>query len=155
VKIIQEGGASNQTGSLFAGAGKNKFFGCRTISDVTKEHQVYNETVDEHGEQVGRIQIDKTQKIDQFVDSLNKVVFSPQKPESNNLFRRRFMIPSGAEYQIDFFVEDMMNITRKDMQYGQQEFDKRVVAQKQYNHPPDSVMAVIYGMVGNRPLQKI
>lgn len=148
VKRIQDGGANNQTGELFEGVGKNKFFGCRTISDVTKEHQTFHEKVDEHGEEVGRIQIDKTQKIDHFIDTINKQIPHPASA-SEKLRRARLMIPSKLDYEIDFLTNDMMGITRRDTQYLQeQQYDRRQDAKKQYNHPPDSVMGIIYGMVG-------
>src|SRR3972149_289327 len=63
VKLIQDGGFSRRTGIKFSGVGSNKFIGCRTIGDETKPLQTFNDKIDEHGEETGRISIDKTSKI--------------------------------------------------------------------------------------------
>ncbi|NIP61998.1 MAG: hypothetical protein GWN01_08965 [Nitrosopumilaceae archaeon] len=149
VKTIQEGGANHKTGDLFNGVGNDKFFGCRTMSDVTKEHQNFHKTIDEHGEEAGRIEINKTQAIEGFIENLNRCISHPAYPDAEKLRRPRLMIPSRFEYQTDYLVNDMLNITRKDLQYLEDHtYDPRQRTQKEFNHPPDSVMAIIYGTTG-------
>jgi len=58
------------------------------------------------------------------------------------------MIPSKHDYEVNFLLEDLYNITRKDIQDLEKVIsDPRQRPRKEYNHPPDSVMALIYGIV--------
>lgn len=147
IKIIQDGGHSIDSGKYFEGVTKDKFFGCRSISDNTKPIQIFNETVDEHGDQTGRIQIDKTSSIEFLIESMENRVHHPTFPSEKSKSRPRLMIPSKNDYEIDFLLKDLFNITRKDLQDLEKIIsDPRQRPRKEYNHPPDSVMALVYGI---------
>jgi len=148
VKLIQEGGYNQVTGMPYEGVTSSKFFGCRTISDETKPVQVFDDKVDEHGEQVGRLQIDKTSSIDLLIESLEKLVPHPVFQLDKNRSRLRLMIPSRHDHEIDFLIDDLTSITRKDLaQVDITKTDPRQRPRKEYNHPADSVMAIIYAMI--------
>ncbi|MGI0056362.1 MAG: terminase large subunit domain-containing protein [Nitrosarchaeum sp.] len=148
VKLIQDGGYDNDTGVKYSGVGNTKFFGCRTISDETKPLQSFDKTIDEHGEQVGRLQIDKTSSIDSLIATLEKSIPNPFYPDDAKKARQQLIIPSKHMPEVDFLVNDLTSVTRKDLEeisdYVTE--DGRQRATKQYNHPPDSVMALIYAL---------
>ena len=147
IKVIQDGGYSVDTGKFFEGVTTNKFFGCRSISDYTKPIQIFDETTDEHGDQVGRIQIDKTSSIDFLIESMENFVYHPQFLSEKTKSRAKLMIPSKHDYEVNFLLEDLYNITRKDIQDLEKIIsDPRQRPRKEYNHPPDSVMALIYAI---------
>ena len=154
VKLIQEGGYSNKNGVFYEGATDEKFLGCRTISDVTKSIQFFDEKFDEHGEQVGRIQIDKTSSIEMLIESIEKQVPHPLFKLDNTKARAKLMIPSKHDYEVDFLLDDLTSITRKDLANLENvTADPRQRPQKEYNHPADSVMAIIYGIVSLKHTQ--
>ena len=147
VKLIQDGGY-NHLGAHYDGVTDKKFFGCRTISDVTKPLQIFDETIDEHGEQVGRVQMDKTSGIEYLIDSMENFITHPVYTEKNGLKRPKLLIPSKYDYETGFLVDEFTSITRKDLNYLEDVVvDSRQKPRKEYNHPPDSVMAVVYGIV--------
>lgn len=148
VKLIQEGGYGMKTGIHYEGVTDVKFLGCRTISDVTKPLQMFNEKYDEHGEQVGRIQIDKTSSIELLIESIEKVVPHPLFKLDNTKSRPKLMIPSKHDYEVDFLLDDLVSLTRKDLSILENvAADPRQRPQKEYNHPLDSVMALIYALI--------
>ncbi len=61
------------------------------------------------------------------------------------------MIPSRFDYETSWLVDDFCSITRKDLETsidaGKE--DPRQKATKMFNHPPDSVMSIIYCMVAD------
>jgi len=65
VKVIQDGGRDSHD-ALFSGLGKRCFVGCRTIGDETKPEMEFRQDTDEHGTELGRLQIDKTTTIQHF-----------------------------------------------------------------------------------------
>jgi hypothetical protein len=70
--------------------------------------------------------------------------FSGEKSRS----RAKLIIPSKKDYEIDFLLKDLFSITRKDLQNLEKVIsDPRQRPRKEYNHPPDSVMALVYGIV--------
>ena len=141
VKLIQDGGYGINGGESYEGVGKNNFIGCRSISDVTKPFQIFDDTIDEHGEQTGRVQIDKTWGVDQFIELVSRSVMLEDKKCS------KLIIPYKNDYEVSFLLEDMYKISRKDLKDIEDKIDTRQHPRKEYNHPPDSVMAVIYGMI--------
>ena len=149
VKQIQDGGYDNDTGMKYPGVGNTKFLGCRTISDETKPLQSFDKTVDEHGEQVGRLQIDKTASIDSLIETLERSIPNPFYPDDAKKARLQLMIPSKHMHEVDYLINDLTAVTRKDLDeivdYAKE--DGRQRATKIYNHPPDSVMALIYGLM--------
>ena len=148
VKLVQDGGYNNSTGVKYSGVGNSKFFGCRTISDETKPIQAFDKKIDEHGEEVGRLQIDKTSSIDLLIESFEKTILHPEF-NSDKTSRKKLMIPSKHDYEVDFLISDLTSITRKDLSQIEDYTitDPRQKPKKEYNHPPDSVMALIYSMI--------
>ncbi len=148
IKLIQNGGHSVDTGKSYKGVTDEVFFGCRSGSSITRPIQVFDQTTDEHGDQVGRIQIDKTSSIDFLIESMESVVYHPLFASEKTRSRSKLMIPSKHDYEINFLLKDLYNITRKDLQNLEKIIsDPRQHPRKEYNHPPDSVMALIYAIV--------
>ncbi|MEK0325901.1 MAG: hypothetical protein QQN63_09380, partial [Nitrosopumilus sp.] len=54
--------------------------------------------------------------------------------------------------QTDFLLDDMTSITRNDLEEVQEikVEDPRQRAVKKFNHPPDSVMSIIYCLVADQ-----
>jgi len=151
VKLIQDGGRDSKD-IKFAGLGKRKFTGCRTMGDETKPQQKFSIEVDEHGEQLGRLQIDKTTSIQNFVDLIGTFIAHPIHPNEEKMKRTQLMIPHKLDYQTDFLMDDFCSITRKDLEDVQEVRveDPRQKPKKEYNHPPDSVMSIVYCMVADK-----
>ena len=148
VKLIQKGGHSVDTGLLYNGVGDEKFYGCRTISDYTKPFQMFNDTIDEHGEQVGRVQIDKTSSIEELIGIINRTI------SHNDHKCTKLIIPAKYDYELGFLLEDLLSITRKDLQNLDKITDPRQRPKKEYNHPPDSVMALIYSIMALKVIEE-
>lgn len=148
VKLIQEGGYSNVNGEYYNGVGSSKFFGCRTVSDETKPIQYFERKIDEHGDEVGRLQIDKTSAIESLIEVFEKSSSSVFNEKEN--LKSKLVIPFKNQYEVDFLIDDLTSLTRKDLNavedYTIQ--DGRQRPRKEYNHPADSVMALIYAIVG-------
>jgi len=145
VKVIQDGGHNRHNSTPFYGVGTGKFRGCRTIGDETKPVQVFDETTDEHGDKTGRVNIDKTTALQGFIDMLEVQIPHPARTAENDLKRPQLMIPYAIEHQVDWLIKDFTNITRKDLLQTQgSAIDPRQRAKKEFNHPKDSVMAIIY-----------
>ena len=145
VKVIQDGGSDRLTGEKFSGVGSGKFIGCRTISDETKPLQIFDDTTDEHGDKAGSVSIDKTISIQGFIDMLGTHIVHPSRPQEENLKRPKLIIPSKTDHRVDWLVGDFTSITRKDLE-TEDVMDPRQKAKKEFNHPRDSVMAIIYAM---------
>lgn len=143
VKMIQDGGTDSQN-NKFEGL-RRKFVGCRTIGDETKPKMEFKQETDEHGTQVGRIQIDKTTSIQKFVDLVGTYVSHPINKDEK-WKRTKLMIPSKIDFETDWLLEDFCRVTRKDLPKTDdlQKEDPRQRARKEFNHPPDSVMSLIY-----------
>jgi len=148
VKVMQDGGRDSKD-IKFEGLGKRRFVGCRTLGDETKPQQKFSEEVDEHGTQLGRIQIDKTTTIQNFVDFIGTYVAHPTRPNDQQWKRTQFIIPYGREFETDWLMADFVSITRKDLEKDPDvtKEDPRQRAKKEFNHPPDSVMSIIYCLV--------
>ncbi len=74
-------------------------------------------------------------------------MYHPAFPSEKSKSRKRLMIPSKNDYEIDFLLKDLFNITRKDLQDLEKIIsDSRQRPRKEHNHPPDSVMALVYGI---------
>jgi len=150
VKVIQDGGYDSN-GNQFRGLGKRKFVGCRTTGDETKPQMEYKQTRDEHGTQTARIQIDKTTSIQQFIDFVGSSVQHPRRDEKK-CRRSKFMIPFKNDYETDWLIPDFCSITRKDLEQvlDTVKEDPRQKARKEFNHPSDSVMSIIYALVADK-----
>jgi hypothetical protein len=149
IKLMQDGGHDSQ-GNKFDGLGRRKFIECRTIGDETKPTLEYKTEIDEHGERIGRLQIDKTTAIQKFVDFLGWYVEHPDVTDGITK-RPKFIIPFKFDYETEWLVNDFCSVTRKDLEKDPQiiKDDPRQVARKEFNHPPDSMMACIYCLVAD------
>ncbi|AFS80033.1 hypothetical protein NKOR_00575 [Candidatus Nitrosopumilus koreensis AR1] len=143
VKTIQDGGANRTSGRMFPGVGSENFYGCRSISNESKPMQIHRDKIDEHGEETGRILIDKTSQIQKFIDLIETSRHHPRGGHP----RSKFMIPFSAsrEYETEWLISELCSVTRKDLK---KDLDTRLDAKKEFNHPKDSMMSIIYGLVG-------
>lgn len=145
---LQTGGEDSK-GNHFDGLWRSKIIGCRTqgATEIKPEMQ-YREETDEHGTEHSRIQVDKTTIIQNFIDFIGWHVAHPSRPDADQWQRPKLMIPYKYDYETDFFVNDMCSITRVDMEKEQADIenteDKRQHPKKQFSHPSDSVMSIIY-----------
>ncbi len=110
----------------------------------------YRQETDEHGTQVGRIQIDKTTTIQKFIDFVGTYVSHPKRKE-DKWKRTKLIIPSKIDYQTDWLLDELCSITRKDLEKNQdsEKEDPRQKARKEFNHPPDAVMSIIYCLIAD------
>lgn len=149
VKIIQDGGRDSKD-VKFTGVGKRRFKGCRSIGDPTKPQQEYKLEVDEHGEQLGRFQIDKTTSVQKFVDFIGWYVAHPLYPETKV---PKFMIPypTDTPWETDWLVDEFCGIVRADIEQDPDivKDDRRQFAKKEFLHPPDAVMSIIYTLTAD------
>jgi len=123
------------------------FFGCSSTSAEAKPFQFHETVTDEHGETVSRITIDKTAAIQEFIDMVERRMQKDDDPKS---MVTQFMIPWEKEYETEFLINDMTAITRKDLAPIEdiEVTDKRSRPRKEFNHPKDTVMAIIYARQG-------
>ena len=150
VKLIQDGGANRTTGKLFDGVSSSKFYGSRSIGDDTKPLLEFAKKVDEHGEVRESIRLDKTNSIQEFVDFLDEVSLHPVTPLNENTQRPKFMIPFHPDHEedVEFLIHDLTSLTRKDLDKMEKGdgTDPRQKARKEFNHPKDSLMSLIYAL---------
>lgn len=150
VQQIQDGGSDRLTNQHFDGVGSENFFGCRSIGDETRQLQEFYKRFDEHGEQREHIKIDKTTAIQEFIDLMGVEVEDPDKPYSLDERKSKLMFPAEpySKQKIDFIYNDLTSLTRKDLsdKIDEIEEDGRQYAKKEFNHPKDSLMAMIYAL---------
>ncbi len=150
VQQIQDGGTDRLTGTKFNGVGSRNFFGCRSIGDETKPLMEYYKGLDEHGEEREHLKIDKTTAIQEFIDIMTVMVNDPKDPYNVDKRRHKLIFPSEpySKQKIDFIYADLTNLTRKDLsdKIDEEEDDPRQKARKEFNHPKDSLMAMIYAI---------
>jgi hypothetical protein len=152
IPVIQGGGRDSQD-NKFLGLGLQKFMGCQTIGNEVKQNAEFSQKYDDRGnEEKQKIQIDKTTVIQNFVDFIGMNVAHPLYPFEEKFKKSMFIIPHYYDWQTDFLMDDMTAITRKDLDEVQEvrTEDPRQRARKEYNHPPDSVMSIIYCLVANQ-----
>ena len=148
VQQIQDGGSDRLTGHHFDGVGSSNFFGCRSIGDETKNVLQFNKKIDEHGEIREHLKIDKTTAIQEFIDLMGIMVDDPDDRYNMDKRKHKLMFPAEpySKQKIDFIYADLTNLTRKDLtdKIDEDKPDGRQRARKQFNHPKDSLMAMIY-----------
>ncbi len=152
IPVIQNGGRDSHD-NKFLGVGAHRFVGCQTIGNEVKQNTDFAQKFDDRGnEDKQRLQIDKTTVIQNFVDFIGMSVAHPLYPDREKFKVPMFMIPHFYDYETDFLLDDLTSITRKDLDEVQEVRveDPRQKAMKMYNHPPDSVMALIYTMVADQ-----
>ena len=148
VKVIQDGGADRLTGELFTGVGVDKFYGCHSIASDTKPFQIHEAVTDEHGDETNKISIDKTASIQEFIDVLERKLPHPVFPRDTTKARTQLIIPYKDDYDTEWLINDFTAITRKDLAKIEDIdiTDPRQRPRKEFNHPRDSVMAIIYAL---------
>ncbi|KKM25591.1 hypothetical protein LCGC14_1593400, partial [marine sediment metagenome] len=75
----------------------------------------------------------------------------PTRTEDEELKRTKLIIPHKLDYQCDFLMDDLCATTRKDIEEAidQTVEDPRQRARKEFNHPRDSVMSLIYAIIAD------
>ena len=152
IPLIQDGGRDSED-NKFLGIGANKFVGCQTIGNEVKQNAEFGQSYDDRGnENKQRLQIDKTTVIQNFVDFIGMNIAHPLYPYEDKFKKSMFMIPHYHDWQTDFLMDDLTSITRKDLEEVQEVKveDPRQRAMKQFNHPPDSVMSIIYCIIADQ-----
>jgi hypothetical protein len=150
VKIIQDGGANRISGVLFDGVGADKFIGCRSSGNELKPLQRHEEAVDEHGDEVGRLTVDPTTVIQNFIDLLEMKITHPMFPNTDEKSRLKFIIPYADEFEAETLIKELTSIVRIDMDQEGLEgvnIDKRQYAKKKFGHPDDTLMSICYAIV--------
>lgn len=153
VKFIQDGGFSHFTGEAVKGLGSRIFVGCRTIESEDTPLYVKNKHTDEHGTNLAEFRIDKHGKIQDFVNLLGAKVMHPLYPNTAEYKRSKFIIPflESGNYRRRWLIDDLVATTRLDiekLEKNKGENDHRIFSRMQFNHPKDSLMALIYAMIG-------
>jgi len=90
--------------------------------------------------------VDKSQIVQNFVDFVGSTI-----PDEFGKPVPQLIIPMKNDYECDFLLDDFCDITRKDLDKNNEEIakeDPRQKAKKEWNHPKDSVMSIIYCMIG-------
>jgi hypothetical protein len=148
VKTMQDGGADKRTGELFEGLGRDKLLGCRSMSSITKPFQFHHDVQDEHGDETSRISIDKSAAIQELIDIIDRKLPHPEYCGLEEGIRPQLIIPFQNEYETEWLINDFIAITRKDLSEIDDVpvVDKRSNARMEFNHPRDSMMAVIYSI---------
>ena len=98
------------------------------------------------GEKKEFYSVDKTQVIQNFIDFVGSTV-----PNENSKPVSQLIIPMKKDWECDFLVNDFCDITRKDLDKTNMEISKddpRQKAKKEFNHPKDVCMSIIYCMIG-------
>jgi len=151
IRFIQDGGRDSKD-QKFKGIGRKRFVGCRTHGDETRPELDSAQKTDEKGIEYASLQVDKTTIIQNFVNFIGQTVAHPKRPTEEKLNKTVFMIPAKNDWETDFLLDDMTSITRKDLDPVQEVRieDPRQKARKEYNHPPDSVMSIIYCLIADQ-----
>ncbi len=151
IRFIQDGGRDSKD-NKFKGIGRKRFVGCRTHGDETRPELDSSQKTDEKGIEYASLQVDKTTIIQNFVNFIGQTVAHPIRHSEEKLNKTVFMIPAKHDWETDFLLDDMTSITRKDLESVQEVKveDPRQKARKEYNHPPDSVMSIIYCLVADQ-----
>lgn len=149
VTMMQNGGYSS-TGEKVVGLGRGRVKGCWTSGNITEETMRHKsqDVIDAPtvGEKKEYYSVDKTQIIQNFVDFVGSTVSN-----ENNKPVSQLIIPMKNDWETDFLLDDFCDITRKDLSKDNEEIakeDPRQKAKKEWNHPRDSVMSIIYCMIG-------
>jgi len=147
VPMLQAGGRDSHD-VKFAGLGKSVCKGIRWIGDETKPDLKFEQSTDEHGTQVGRLQVDRTTVIQNYVDFIGQYVAHPTRQSDESCKRPMFMIPYNKHAELILgrsLLDDLCAITRKDLDEIQDVSieDPRQRTVKQFNHPKDVVVSHI------------
>jgi hypothetical protein len=149
VTLMQNGGYTS-FGEKVTGLGRGRVKGCWTSGNITSETMRHKnqDIIDAPtiGEKKEHYSVDKTQIIQNFIDFVGSTV-----PDENDKQVSQLIIPMKNDWECDFLLNDFCDITRKDLDKDNSEISKddpRQKAKKEFNHPKDSVMSIIYCMIG-------
>lgn len=149
VTLMQNGGYTS-FGEKVTGLGRGRIKGCWTSGNITSETMRHKnqDIIDAPtiGEKKEHYSVDKTQIIQNFIDFVGSTV-----PDENGKQVSQLIIPMKNDWECDFLLGDFCDITRKDLDKTNTEISKddpRQKAKKEFNHPKDSVMSIIYCMIG-------
>ena len=149
VTLMQNGGYTS-FGEKVTGLGRGRIKGCWTSGNLTSETMRHKnqDIIDAPtvGEKKEHYSVDKTQIIQNFIDFVGSTV-----PDENDKQVSQLIIPMKNDWECDFLLGDFCDITRKDLDKTNSEISKddpRQKAKKEFNHPKDSVMSIIYCMIG-------
>ena len=153
VNLMQNGGYTSK-GEQIQGLGLGKVMGCWTNSDKARMEQDLKMEEDEKGVKIGHLLIDKTNSMQGFIDRVDTYIPHPTRRDEE--FKRpQIMIPRSENAEIKFdrrFEDDFCAITRKDLDQIQDiatDDDPRQQSKKEFNHPRDLVMSIIYCFVAD------
>ena len=163
VKKIIQGGRSLSTGIPYNGVTARHFKGCWTRQDPVQVLKYSKEERDETGRKASHYTIDKTHSIQNFIDLIKRYANHPYRRSeywepgevhlNNQEFRwarSQLIIPYSTQRQADWLVKEFTSIARQDIKEDEiAEEDRRQRARKEFNHPPDTVMSIIYAMVAD------
>ena len=151
VTLMQNGGYTS-FGEKVTGLGRGQVKGCWTSGNITSETMRHKnqDVIDAPtvGEKKEHYSVDKTQIIQNFIDFVGSTV-----PDENNKSVSQLIIPMKKDWETDFLLNDFCDITRKDLDKNNSEISKedpRQKAKKEFNHPKDVVMSIIYCMIGKQ-----
>jgi hypothetical protein len=160
IKKVQQGGYNRTTGIPWEGVTRRKLRGCWTRQDPVQVTKYDRENRDETGRKVGHYTIDKTHSIQSFIDFIKRYAthplyrseyWKPGELHVNNqefkFARSQLIIPYETQRKMEWIIKEFTSIVRKDINEEEiREEDKRQRARREFMHPPDAVMAVIYAL---------
>ncbi len=153
VNLMQNGGYTSK-GLRIEGLSIGKMMGCWTNSDKARMESTLKLEEDGKGTKIAHLLIDKTNSMQGFIDMVDTFIPHPTRKDET-LGRPQIMIPRSPDAEIRFdrrFEDDFCAITRKDldpMQDVATDDDHRQVSKKEFNHPRDLVMSIIYCLVAD------
>jgi hypothetical protein len=149
VTMMQNGGYTS-FGEKVNELGRGRVKGCWTSGNITQETMRHkNQSVIDAptvGEKKEYYSVDKSQIVQNFVDFVGSTV-----PDETGKKVSQLIIPMKNDWECDFLLDDFCDITRKDLDKDNTEIvkeDPRQKAKKEWNHPKDSVMSIIYCIIG-------
>ena len=146
VEFMQKGGYHSTTGKMYPPLGNGKVKGAWSSGNLTRDELDYDKQSDMEGvKKKDHLSVDKTQIIQNFIDMLNTF----EKVDGS--LKSQFMIPSMDDQLYRRIEIDFCALTRKDLSDDNEEIatedDSRQKAKKEFNHPRDTVMSIIYTMI--------
>lgn len=151
VTLMQDGG-HDVLGNTCIGLTRGKVMGCWTTGGDTSDTLAKKQESDIEGiKQLPHITITKNETVQAFVDLIaQKITMSI---DDKQIEKSKFIIPMLNEYETDMLIHDFCSITRKDIDQeneGIRVDDPRKVAKREFNHPPDTAMAIMYAMEADK-----
>jgi hypothetical protein len=94
------------------------------------------------------VTLDKSAIISEMVDIINRKVKHPEYEGIQKGLRPQLIIPFKNEHETDWLINDFTALVRKDLVEVDDvpQLDKRKRALMEFNHPRDSLMAMIYAV---------